>query len=1012
MHAKIGKKEYFFSDRQNVALSHLSEKINIFFSLASVPKDRDLFDELRKHLSLLRHLDLIEIWYDSAISAGHNFKDGIKAYISQADIIVLLVSADFFASEQCFKVEMQYAREQHMRRDIPIIPVLLRPADLQDSPLEEYSHLPQNGEAVTTWENLDIALKEVAQGIHRVVKEIASSLTGKRMFVKRPQFPLSNLTYRRNIFFTDRDDTLEALHRYFFSGQTQQTRTQALYGPGGIGKTHLAIEYVYRYQQEYQATLWLNATPPELLSANILSLADQLGIPAQDNTDEQQRIDAIKRWLQYHDRWLFILDNLEDLSLMDQLIPLNGGGHVLLITQSQTTGLFTSSLSVDQMRIEDGALLMLRCAKIIPEQGVLDDASEENRLQAIAIAEELRGYPLALDQAGAYLEETQRPLSSYLALYKEKQAIFLGKRGRAANDHPDPVTTTLRLTFQKIGEINSNALELLHFFAFLHADALPDEMIMHGVSTLSGPLQAVVSDSFAFDTAIGTLRKFSLVRHRMDTTTLNMHHIVQIVLKNDLTKKQQRQLASQAVRMINFIFPAVNFETREGCERYLPQAVHCATLIRDHKLTLKEGGLLLERLGFYYYQRGCYADAETYLTQALSLQEGQSHSDPSDTAQTLNSLGLLYQQQARYQQAEAHYQRSLELRERLTGSEHLKTSESLHNLATLQGDQGNYQQAEHLYLRVLALEEQAKGSEHPDVASTLNNLALIYYQQGRYPEAEATYQRAFTIYERSLPPDHPNLTYPFDGLATLAEKQGNYQRAEELYQRALVICKEAFGEEHAETAHSISKLADIAESRGNYLQAEGLYQQALSIYEQALGSQHPDIAPVLNNLAFLAKKQESYEQAKSLYERALAIYEQTVGPLHPDVASVLNNLGQLARKTGNVAHAEALLKRVLAIHEHVFDQPHPDTAQSLTNLADLLADLDRLKEAESFYQQALTIRLQTSGPDHEETTRVHEKYATLLKRMNRDEEAAALRQATQKPEASPSTEPSQDDYQP
>src|SRR5207302_594551 len=92
MHAKIAKQEYFFSDRRYMSLSHPSEKINIFFSLASAPEDRDLFAELRKHLSSLRQLDLIEIWYDSAISAGQHFKDSIKAYISQADIIVFLVS--------------------------------------------------------------------------------------------------------------------------------------------------------------------------------------------------------------------------------------------------------------------------------------------------------------------------------------------------------------------------------------------------------------------------------------------------------------------------------------------------------------------------------------------------------------------------------------------------------------------------------------------------------------------------------------------------------------------------------------------------------------------------------------------------------------------------------------------------------------------------------------------------------------------------------------------------------
>jgi tetratricopeptide (TPR) repeat protein len=836
-------------------------------------------------------------------------------------------------------------------------------------------------------------------------------LTGRRLPVKQPQFPFSNLTYRRNLFFTNRDDTLEALHRTFASGQTLQTRIQALYGPGGIGKTHLATEYIYRYQQEYQAVLWLNAAPPEFLSTNILSLADQLGIPVQDNTDEEKRIAAIKRWLHTHDRWLFVLDNLEDFSLMDRLLPVNNSGHVLLLTQSQTTGPFTSRLSVDQMSIEDGALLLLRAAKRIGEQDLLNTASEEDRLQALKIAEELQGYPLALDQAGAYIEETQRRLSSYLELYKKKQAFFLGKRGRVINDHPAPVTTTLRLTFQKIGEINADALELLHFLAFLHPDALPDEMLMHGASSLSGRLHTVVSDPLAFDAAIGTLRKFSLVRQRTDSTTLNMHQIIQVVLKHDLTKKHLQHLANQAVRLVNFIFPAVNFETWEGCERYLPHAVHCATLIRDYKLNVKEGGLLLERLGFYYYQRGCYVDAETYLTQVLHLQEGHSRSDPSHTAQTLNSLGLLYHQLARYEQAERLFQRSLELRRRLLDPEHPKIAESLHNLAMLYENQGNYQQAERLCQQVLIIEERAKGPDHPDVASTLNNLAFISYQQGRYTEAEATYQRALALYERSLPSNHPNLTYPLDGLATLAEKQGNYQRAEDLYQRALDICREAFGEEHPETAHSLHKMADLAESRGNYPQAEALYRQTLAIYEQLLGPQHPDIAPLLNNLAFLAKKQESYEQAESLYERALVIYEQAVGPQHPDVASVLNNLGQLARKTGNVAHAETLLKQALAIHEHVFDRPHPDTAQSLSNLADLLADLHRLKEAEPFYQQALTIRLQTSGPSHEETTRACEKYATLLKRMNRDEEAAALWQASQKPEDSPSTGPFQDDHQ-
>nr|MBA2679903.1 TIR domain-containing protein [Ktedonobacteraceae bacterium] len=594
----------------------IAETIKIFFSLAPAPLDQSLFEELRKHLATLKLQGLIEMWYDSSISAGSNDRDIIQSYMHRANIIVLLISADFFDSQQCVEVEMQYALAQHVVRATQVIPVLLRPTLWQGLSLEQYSPLPANGKPVSIWDNLDSALVEVAKGIHRVVKEIADRLTGARRPVKPPQFPLYTLPYRRNPFFTNREDILTALHRFFTSEQTPQapqTRTQALYGLGGIGKTLLAVEYVYLHQHEYQAVLWLNAASHELLSSNILSLADQLGISLPGDADEQQRFAAIHQWLRHHDRWLLVLDNLDDFSMLDQLIPLYSGGHVLLITHSQATGPFASAVSVAQMSVEEGALLLLRRAKLIPKQGLRDAASESDLLQAMAIAQEVEGYPLALDQAGAYIEETQRSPAAYLKLYRQRQAALLSRRGRLADDHPDPVTTTLAVTFKKIAQVDPHALELLRLFAFLHPEALPDEMIVHGASALTGALHTLASDPLVLDEAIATLRRFSLVQHHADSTTLNMQRIVQIVIKKELTNRQQQQLASQAVRLVNAIFPDVLFANWEACERYAPQAQHCAALIRDFQLTLKEGGLLLERLGAYYSRRGCYAEAETYL---------------------------------------------------------------------------------------------------------------------------------------------------------------------------------------------------------------------------------------------------------------------------------------------------------------------------------------------------------------------------------------------------------------
>ncbi len=987
-----------------MVFSQLSETINIFFSLAPVDQDHDLFQKLRAHLSTLKRQGLINLWYDSEINAGNNVGESIQSYLHSADIIVLLISSDFFESDQCVEVEMAYALKQYAAKAARIIPVLLRPALLDDSPLEHYIPLPSNGIPISTWDNLDIALLDVTRGIRKVVDELVQLWKGTQRPEKRSPFPLSTLPYRRNPFFTDREDSLTVLHHTFTSEQNPQTRIQALHGMGGIGKTLLATEYACRHYHEYQHVFWLNATTPELLSTSIRTLADQLAIPAHDDLNQQQRLIAIKQWLQQHDRWLVILDDLDDFSLLDQLFPLYSHGHVLVTTQSQATGQFATSIAIDQMSIEEGALLLLRRAKIISEQHPDDVVSEHDMLQARKIAQEFAGYPLALDQAGAYIEENRRSLSSYLTLYHQQKVALLGRRGRLASDHLDPVTTTLSLTFQKIAHIDPLAFELLRFCAFLHMDALPDEMFLQGAAFLDEPLRSLALDPLAFDDALTTLQRFSLIHRCADSTTLNMHHILQAVVKKDLSKKHHQRLAKQAIRLVNATFPAVLFTTWQGCERYMPQAQYCATLIHDFHLTLPEGALLLERLGSYCAQRGCFIEAESYLKQALSLYEKFRRAHVLDMAQTLNALGLLYHQLARYKEAEVCHQHALELRQQALDPDDPKIVESLHNLAMILADLGNYQQAEQLYLHVLTVEERTKGPDHPDVADTLNELGLTYVQQGRSVDAEIAYRRALSIYTLSRDANHPDLTYPLDGLGTLAEQKGDYQQAETLYQQALTICQQAFGEMYPETAHSFYKLAGIAAEQDNYQQAEDRYQQALAINEQTLGPQHPDVALILNDLALLKTRQQQYQPAELLYQRALNIYELTFGPQHPAVASVLNNQGQLSRMTGHTEHAEELLRHALAIREKVLDTTHPSIAQSLANLANLLIDLHQDTQAQSLLQQAFTLYLSLAVPMHPDIARIPEMYASLLERLNKKAEATAVRQLIKQNNALPSAE--------
>src|SRR5207248_2631925 len=143
------------------------------------------------------------------------------------------------------------------------------------------------------------------------------------------------------------------------------------------------------------------------------------------------------------------------------------------------------------------------------------------------------GLPLALDQAAAYIEENQCSLTDYLNLYQSRRSTLLKRRGSfSKRDYPKSVATTWAISFEQVERDNPAAAELLRLCAFLHPDAIPEAMIVEGASELGPILQPVVEDPIEFAEAIGTLRKYSLVRRNPETKMLTLHRLVQTVLRD------------------------------------------------------------------------------------------------------------------------------------------------------------------------------------------------------------------------------------------------------------------------------------------------------------------------------------------------------------------------------------------------------------------------------------------------------------------------------------------------
>ena len=751
---------------------------------------------------------------------------------------------------------------------------------------------------------------------------------------------------RHNPFFTGREDVLKYLHDAYASSSTMVLgQPQAISGLGGIGKTQTAIEYAYRYRSDYQAVLWVMANSQETLVSDFLSIAHLLKLPEKESQDQNEVIDAVKLWLEDHVGWLLVFDNADDLSLVKDFMPTTKKGHVLLTTRSQATSRIARGLYLEVMTPEEGALFLLRRAGSITFDTTLDQIADADRAAAINIVQTLGGLPLALDQAGAYIEETGCSIAEYLERYHHQRDLLLQRRGALATDHPEPVTTTWELSFKKVQQANPTAAELLRFCAFLQPDAIPEEIITEGTRNLDTALHLFINNPLQMDAAIAELRRYSLLRRNSENRTLVIHRLVQAVLRDEMDKHAQRYWAERTVRAVNQVFPEVDFTNWQRCQRYLSQAQNCAAVIDQWNMAFPEAARLLNQAGSYLEIRGQYREALPLYQQALAIYEQVQGPNHPDTAAILHALGSLYQKQGRYEQAEPLYERALHISEQTLGPNHPATAAILHALGILYQKQGQYEQAQPLYERALYIHEQVQGPNHPATAATLYELARLYQDQGRYEQAQPLYERALQISEQTLGPGHPNTASILNNLAELYESRGRYEEALPLVQRALTIREQELGPDHPNTASSLSNLAELYESQSRYEEALPLYQRALAICEQALGPEHPNTASSLNNLARLYVNRGQYEEAQLLYERALAIRERVLRSEHPDTASVLSNLAWLYAKQSRYTEAEPLYRRALQIFEQALGPEHPNNVIIMYKLANLLRETQRLNEA-------------------------------------------------------------------
>ena len=625
------------------------------------------------------------------------------------------------------------------------------------------------------------------------------------------------------------------------------SQSAAIAGLGGIGKTQTAIEYAYRYfydESIYEWAFWVRADTELNIVTGLAELARSLNL-GEGKLDELA--ERARRWLETHDRWLLIFDNADDPKLLEPWMPKNLQGRVLLTSRAKRFVSLGIKAPIELKAFsqqESIEFLQERCDRLSL------DAAELAALAALA--QELAGLPLALEQAGAYLQQMQVSFAVYWRHYQRRRLELLERGKPETGEYPTSVATTWLLNFEQVEQRSPASVPILRLSAVLSGDEI-DEQLLLVCAEEFGLTDS--TDELDLAEQLAALADFSLIERERETASYSIHRMVQAVVWHGLTATERQDWMLRAIAGLNAMFPDVGkFENWAVCGRLVPHVQAVAARQLDETLETTDWALLLNQAGYYLNEQGRYEQAEPLLLQALELWRLLLGGQHPHVAASLSDLAHLYHSQGRYEQAEPLFLQALKLRRSLLGEQHPDVAASLNNLALLYRSQERYEQAEPLYLQALELARSLLGEQHPCVATSLNNLALLYRSQERYEQAEPLFLQALELRRSLLGEQHPDVANSLNNLAHFYHSQGRYEQAEPLFLQALELRRSLLGEQHPKVATSLNNLAGLYHSQGRYEQAEPLFLQSLATLEQMLGADHPNTQGARKNLEILRQE--------------------------------------------------------------------------------------------------------------------------------------------------------------
>jgi tetratricopeptide (TPR) repeat protein len=746
----------------------------------------------------------------------------------------------------------------------------------------------------------------------------------------------SIIPFARNQSFVGHELQLVELEAKLSSNE-QTTTTLAIVGPGGTGKSQLALEAAYRTKQNNKScsVFWMDASDIDSLYRSYASVAQKLSIPGCDD-DQADIKQVVKRCVAAISvrQCLLIYDNVEGTALrpsgsstreaasLADFLPHSKLCSVIFTTTESNTAeaLAPQNVTVLHELTPDTALKMLQNRLTTPLSNV-------EQQEAMHLLEELSYLPLAVAQAAACMNASGMTVQQYQAqLDKHKEAVLeysddSSEGEQRESDLRKTIAATLSLSMSQVRHSNAIAAD------YLFVAACVDR------KDISLDLLEATSPQVRED-AVRVLDKYALVSRRPADSALDLHRLVHQALRKRLqVQGRLRQCNQRTITQLLRVFPNNDHSNRSKWRRLLPHA-QCALSHSVADDDDKERLILAWKCAMTLYSDGKYGEAgelQEHVLQTMKRVLGDEH---PNTLTSMNHLALTYWNQGQWKEAEELSMQVMQTMKRVLGDEHPDTLTSMNHLALTYWNQGQWKEAEELEVEVMQARKRVLGDEHPSTLSSMNNLASTYRNQGQWKEAEDLEVQVLRMRKRVLGGEHPDTLNSMNNLALTYTNQGRWKEAEGLQVQAMQTRKRVLGDEHPDTLLSTANLASTYSHEERLKEAKELEVQVMQTMKKVLGDEHPSTLNSMNNLALTYWRQGRLKEAEELEVQVLQTRKRVLGDEHPETLLSMHNLAFTLHSQAHLEEALALMESCFQLRQQVLSKQHPDTQLSLSKLKD------------------------------------------------------------------------------